>query len=207
MPTSYLNKESIANQSLLKLGGNGIVSFDDETLEANLVKQTYATKIQHYLSMSDWHFAIKKQQLSQLTETPVNKWTYLYQLPSDMIKEIRYYNSSNKSISSTINFERAEKRKVYSDETELYLDYLYYVDESYWPHWFVSFVVVAYAADIAYALTRDQSLEDSLLVKAFGPLQDNLTGGLFGDALKNNSQTTPAASFKLTHLTQSRFAF
>lgn len=207
MPTSYINKESIANQALLELGGNGIVSFDDETLESNLVKQTYFTKVQNYLSLSGWHFAIKKQQLTRLTETPVNKWTYIYELPSDIIKLVTIYNSSNVSSSSTNNYERANERRIYSDDTELYADYVYYIDESFWPHWFLSFVIAAYAADIAYSLTRDQSLKSDLMVKAWGVPADNMRGGLFGEALKNNSQETPAPILRLNYLTNSRFIY
>lgn len=207
MPTAYLNKESIANQSLLFIGSTGLTSFDDNSTQANIVKATYSTQVQSYLTLTDWHFAKKKQQLTQLTGTPVNNWKYFYKLPSDILKLLRIYNSDDQSISSIDDFERTNERELYSDEDELYLDYIYYIDESYWPHWFVKFVIHAYASVIAFAITGDQSIEDRQRQIAYGSPSENGEGGLLSEAKIQNSQSTPSQYLKTNYLTSVRFGF
>jgi len=207
MPVTFTNKEEIANRALLKVGGTGLVSFDDETPESNLVKQVYKSFIQGLLTRGNWHFAMKKQQLTRLTETPINEWTYVYAIPADLLKLRSIFNSSEKNILTVDEYEIFEQRKLYADDIALWADYITYTDESYWPYYFVEFAITALASELAYPLTRDQSLVQALYVLAYGPLSDNGAGGLYGEAARQDSAMNPSEPMRLDYLTNARFSF
>ena len=207
MPVTYTNKEAIANRALLLLGGNGIVSFDDETTESNLVSQVYSDYIQFLLSTGSWRFAMKKQQLTQLDEDPINEWTYSYTLPSDFLKLRSLFNSSQVGARTIIDYELYQNRRVYTNETSLYADYLSYPDESYWPHYFVEFVINALAYQLAYPLTRDQNLQEYYKQQAFGSAAENWQGGLYAIASQADSASNPSEPLNLSYLANARHAF
>lgn len=207
MPVSYTNKEAIANRALLKIGGNGIISFADETLEANLVSQIYTDYVQYLLTTSSWRFAMKKQQLSQLAETPINEWMYVYALPSDILKLRSLTSSDQVGVLPPADFEIYENRKVYSDCIALYADYLSYPDESYWPHYFVEFVIAALAYELSYPLTRDQNIQEYYKQQAFGSAAENWQGGLYANAAYQDAQGNITEPLRLTYLPNARFRF
>lgn len=207
MPVTYTNKEAIANRALLLLGGNGLVSFDDETTESNLVSQIYNSYIQFLLSTGSWRFAMKKQELTRLDETPVNEWTYSYTLPSDFLKLRSLFNSSQVGSITIVDYELFQNRRVYADTTQLYADYISYPDESYWPAYFVEFAINALAYQLAYPLTRDQSVQEYYKNQAFGSAAENWQGGLYAIAAQADSASNPSEPLRLTYLSNARHAF
>ena len=207
MPVTFTNKEEIANRALQKIGAGSLASFDDETPQADLVKAVYKSFVQNLLTKGNWHFATKKQQLTRLDETPVNEWTYSYTIPTDLLKLRALYNSSQVSILSVNDYEIFEQRRIYTEETSLYADYITYTDESYWPYYFVEFVVAALAAELAYPITRSQSTQQVYEQMAYGPPQDNGAGGLLAEAMKQDSAMNPPEMLRLDYLTDVRFSF
>jgi hypothetical protein len=90
-------KVTITNQALILLGADTISSFSDTTNDASTVANNiYETIKRKTLSLYPWSFAIVKEQLARSSQTPVNEWTYQYDLPSTAVSGTPHqvYNSS-----------------------------------------------------------------------------------------------------------------
>lgn len=207
MPVTFTNKEEIANRALQKLGAGSLASFDDETARADLVKSIYTSVIQGLLTKGNWHFATKKQQFTRIDENPVNEWQYSYAIPTDLLKLRALYNSDQIAIVSVNDYEIFEQRRIYTNETTLYGDYITYVDESYWPYYFVEFVISALAAELAYPLTRSETTMALYKEEAYGSPSENGMGGLYAEAAKQDSSMNPPEMLRLNYLTDVRFSY
>ena len=115
---------SICSNALVLLGHESISAFDDEGIGATVASQFYESVYRAKLADFTWNFATKQIKLTKLTEKPLNKWEYSYQLPSDHIRTITTYPHSNYEILED---------KIYSSNDNLELDYIYRVDESFLP--------------------------------------------------------------------------
>ena len=200
-----VTKYEIANRALLKLGSNTLSSFEEATPQSITTAQIYEIFIESLLTRSNWHFAMKKQQLTRLSGAPINEWTYKYVLPADMLKLRAVWNSSQTSILTIDEYEIFEVRNLYANDTSLWADYIYRIDESYWPPFFVEFVISALAAELAMPITRDASMAQLFHAEAYGAPNENRSGGLYAEAARQDAAQTPVEPMRLTFLTASRF--
>ena len=67
------------------MGGSPIQSFDEGTVEADVVNAVYEDVARASLTNSRWRFATNQQQISRLTAAPTGRYDAAYQLPSDLI--------------------------------------------------------------------------------------------------------------------------
>lgn len=200
-------KIDIANGALIKLRAQTLVTFEDGTPQSDIVKQIYERIIQGCLRSSRWHFAMKKQQLTQLNETPINQWKYSYLLPVDMIKLYCVWNSNLTTILSVNCIEIFGNNRIYTNEKSLWADYTYRLDESYWPVDFVEFVTAALAAELAMPITGDPSLMQLYWNQAYGNPNENNQGGLYAKAALSDASQNPADVLRLNFFEQSRFNY
>jgi len=77
---------SICNQALSWLGGNLIISLDDNTDEAKICKANYEPLRDAVLEDREWTFAVKRASPSLLTEIPVYGFDNIFQIPVDVIR-------------------------------------------------------------------------------------------------------------------------
>ncbi|GAT35617.1 hypothetical protein TSACC_3688 [Terrimicrobium sacchariphilum] len=80
------SQPSICNLALAHLGKAEIMSLDDDSPSAALCKQFYEQTRDEVTQSHAWNFAIRRQTLSQLAESPVFGWAYQYQLPADCLR-------------------------------------------------------------------------------------------------------------------------
>ena len=113
---------SICSNALVLLGHSSISSFDEEGTGAEVANNFYESVYKAKLAEYPWNFATKQIVLSRLTKVPLNRWKYMYQLPTDHIRILTTYPHSNYEILED---------KIYSDNDCLELDYIYRVDESF----------------------------------------------------------------------------
>ncbi|QIU92148.1 hypothetical protein [Yokenella regensburgei] len=76
----------IINRALTKLGSDRLMSEADDNAASRAVAAIYDGTLDNLLRTYRWSFAIKRMQLSQLTEEPVFGYQFAYQLPSDCIR-------------------------------------------------------------------------------------------------------------------------
>jgi len=139
---------SISSNALLMLGDTTISSFTQGTTGSTVAANLYETSLRALLSSHRWRFATKKVQLARLTATPLNDYTYQFQLPTDFIMLIKLQDSSDFEIYGD---------KLYSNQSTAYIDYIYRVDETYFPPWFTKTLEFFLAAQFAIPVTGNST--------------------------------------------------
>ena len=76
------SKVTIVNAALHKLGGKRIASFDDESSNADLARDTYEQLRDKLLRAHDWDFASRRASLAASATSPVWEFESAYPLPS-----------------------------------------------------------------------------------------------------------------------------
>ena len=151
---------SISNKALLKCGAATIANFSEGTHEANVCSTMYETVKQGLLYYTFWNFAIAKQQLNLLAETPTDaSYKNAHSLPGDIIRIQSVFDTNGDPI---IDYS-VEGQKIYSNETQIYLEYVQDMDEQYFPVFFIEALVAKMAYEINEAITGIGSLSDRLL--------------------------------------------
>jgi hypothetical protein len=135
---------SMCSNALLLIGHGTISSFTEGGAGATVAANLYPTTYENLLTLFRWRFATAKRDLSRLTATPLNEWTYAYQLPADYLVGIKTWPQSD--------FEIYED-KLYSNLTAVALDFIFKPDESRLPPWFVKLLEFALAAQFAIPIT------------------------------------------------------
>lgn len=199
-----VTKFEICSRALVELGEEAISSFDIKG-PATTCGLIYPEYIKYLLSIHPWKFTLKKVQLARLTTTPVNKWKYAYQLPSDMVIFRAFYNNNNVGARAITHYEIFENR-VLTDEEEVYIDYQIQVSEENFPSYFTEFAIMALASKLAMTITDDAKIEERVTVKAWGLPSDNKNGGEFGVAKKLDTQQNPSIAIEANDLIAARFA-
>lgn len=189
MSLFYLaNKEIIANRALTALGSEGLISFEDGTPQAQVVKQIYSTYIQGLLTKGNWSFATTQAQLTQLNITPIAQWNYTFAFPADCLKLRTLYASNQIYVLPLDYYQIFETRYIYTNQQELWAQYINVVDEAQWPYYFIEFAIKALASELAYPITRDLTLREYYRAEAFGSPAENGLGGLYAEAASQDSK-------------------
>lgn len=136
----------ICSNALILIGDKPLANLNEDRDGAVVAKNLYETTVRSLLTSHRWRFAIKKASLSQLTTTPVNEWTYQYQLPTDHISTIRTYPSSSYEI-----FED----KLLSNNTSVELDYIFRINENYFPPYFTEALEYLMASKMCVPVTGE----------------------------------------------------
>jgi len=84
--------------------------------------------------------------------TPLNTWQYQYQLPTDFILA--------SGVNGSLNYE-IYGDKLYSNDSEIELDYIYRADESLMPVWFQQVLEYNLAFKFAIPVTGTSSKQES----------------------------------------------
>jgi len=84
----------ICNGALRRIGASTITSLSQGTKNANWCNDRFAEMRNALLEMHPWNFAVKSVALAQLTATPVVKFDYAYQLPTDFIRLVSAHDSN-----------------------------------------------------------------------------------------------------------------
>ena len=77
---------SLCSKALIKLGARPIVSFNENTAEAEVASQLYTSVRDAMLSAYPWRFATSQSELARLAENPKADYAYSYQLPNDFLR-------------------------------------------------------------------------------------------------------------------------
>jgi hypothetical protein len=156
------SKVDIANSALVKIGAEVILSFDDDSKEAQVVKARYDSVRRIVLRMHPWNCATKRTTTSALSTTPDFGWTYQHQLPVDCLRilavneEVEYKEDEDY---------RIEGRKILADSDEIELKYIYDLEDTNEMDALFAEALAAYlAADIAYSLTQDMQVRENMMV-------------------------------------------
>ena len=189
-----LTKFDICSQALTKVGADTIISFSDGTHESNVCSVMYDTIKKSLLYYTFWNFAIDKQQLNKLSETPTDKkFTSAHSLPGDVIR-IKAVIDQNGLPNYTY---RKEGQKIFSSLDTVILEYVQNMDETNMPSFFVEALVAKIATEINEAITGNGALTNRLA----NDFQQKLRASRIADGQENPPQNiVPAGRLIEAHL-------
>lgn len=196
---------SICNGALGRLGVSSIADFtsSDKALICGALYPKFATTL---LSIYPWRFALKKSGALTQTTTPDNAYSYAYLVPSDFLTLKNAYNNSDASAIPLSNGYEIFGADILTDETALYIDYVYNIDEDNWPDWYQNFVMTALASVLAVPITEDEKKEDFYRKLAFGTPSEAGEGGLYKQCKHIDARQQPHKRMKLQSLAAARFS-
>ena len=189
-----LTKFDICSQALTKVGADTITSFSDGTHESNVCSVMYDTIKKSLLYYTFWNFAIDKQQLNKLSETPTDKkFTSAHSLPGDVIR-IKAVIDQNGLPNYTY---RKEGQKIFSSLDTVILEYVQNMDETNMPSFFIEALVAKIATEINEAITGNGALTNRLA----NDFQQKLRASRIADGQENPPQNiVPAGRLIEAHL-------
>ena len=79
----------IANSALTKLGEKRITALTDNQKGAREINAVFELRRDKLLRAFNWNFAMKRTNLSALSDAPEWGYTYQYQLPSDCLRVVQ----------------------------------------------------------------------------------------------------------------------
>jgi hypothetical protein len=151
-------KIDICARALVMIGAQPISSFTDGSTEALVANNIYNDIAEASLTRHRWRFATTQSTLSLLTNTPTGRYDYAYQMPtSPEVLQI---------ISITVNdyvipYSRYQNYiyvNTYGSTSSLVMDYIYKVDEAYFPPHFRLALEYELASVFAGSVARDSSM-------------------------------------------------
>ena len=153
------SKVSIYNQALTKCGAATISALTDGSHEANTCSTMYDNVRDGLLYYQFWNFAMKKQALNRLNETPNDKnYLYAHSLPGDVVRIKGLFDDNGVYLEDYVVI----GAKVYSNSTTLFMEYVQNIIEDDMPVFFVEALIAKLALEINEAITGIGTLTQRL---------------------------------------------
>ena len=180
------SKTDLANQALSRLGEPRISDYGENSPNAVTIRLHYDTVRESLLRMHPWNFAVKRAELTALSDDPTFGVDNQYQLPADYIR----LNSLNgiEAKSCLDNF-TIEGKALLTDSTTAKITYIYDVtDVSLFDPVFREVLICRLAAEIALDVSHSESKRNAMLGMA-----DTLMGeATFQDSSETDPKTLSA---------------
>ena len=187
------SKLSICSDALILLGAKPLSSFSEGTDSAQICDRIYDDVRDFVIGMYPWSFTVKKTQLAQLVDSPVNEYTYKYSLPSDVLGSgVRAVYDSNSTGVTPINtgWEIIGNELNTNLET-VFVDYQHRPTEDVMPTYFVQLLKYYMTWHIAESVTDQITKADYYKTICVGLPSENMRGGMFRQATQIDSQLRP----------------
>ena len=153
-----LSSIELCSSALVKLGADGISSFDDGSAEARVAARLYPLTRDALLSAHPWSFATRQTALARLVEVPTTTFAYAYQLPIDYLKAI---SAGGEGRGSGLVFQIVN-RQIHTDAAAPTLTYIFRPSEGDFPAYFNAALVARLAAEFCLPLTENSSRAERL---------------------------------------------
>lgn len=177
-------KIALISKALILLGEKPANSLSENrygvTVMANLFELQYESELQN--NGHGWHFARAKKALSRLNSTPLNEYSYVFQLPSDCLLPVGSFPSTRYEIYGD---------HVYANVASMDLEYKFKPDVSEIPSYFSLLMVFALARVGAKAITES----DATANKWEGEYDRQYARSQFADAQGRPNKTTASSPF------------
>lgn len=148
------SKIDLVSNALILIGDTPINSLTGGTRREQVASNLYDNIVKFELSKHRWGFARKKAQLSLTTDTPVDEWNSIYQLPTDNLVLIKIVPRTPYQIYGD---------KLYANVSgKVTCDYIADVAESEWPEYFSKMIEYALARDFATSIRDSSTVADRM---------------------------------------------
>ena len=148
----------ICARALVIIGAQPITSFSDGSTEALVASNIYEDITRAALTRCRWRFSTTQKSLSLLAAEPAGRFDYAYQMPSD--PEVLQINTItvNDMVIPYSRYKDFIYVNGYDSNNTLIMDYIYRVDESYFPPHFILALEYELAAIFAGSVARDAAM-------------------------------------------------
>lgn len=139
----------ICSGALIMIGAEPITSLTEDTTEGKVCANLYRRTMEDLLTSHRWRFAVGQVAMSRLEDEPDGKWDAAYQLPDDCLTPITVMIGG-----TVIAFDRFEDNIYCNASTSdtVVLQGIFWVDEQFWPPYFIRLAEFKLASLIAEAL-------------------------------------------------------
>lgn len=194
MPITLTDLQHV-NLALTGLGASPIASLASTNDRAVTCNMHYPLLREKFLSEFPWSFAHDHVRLSALSGTPFG-WDIQYQLPPTAIKAIplAVYQNSNTN-SPPFKSYKIVKDRLYTNVTEIWIEYSFVPDEDQWPAYFSDLIVEALKEKIEEAITGEIDPKRDLKMKVYGP-DLSIPGGMVSAARRSDRRDAPVEVFQ-----------
>lgn len=146
----------ICNGALTMIGDNTITSLTEGTTRSVVCAQHYHKSRNALLRGYPWNFAMKREALAQLVETPEWGFAYYYQLPTDSVRVWKINHDQKVAW-------RREGDRIATDLESLDILYISKVtDPNKFDELFIDALTVRLASKICFPLTAKRTLASDL---------------------------------------------
>jgi len=173
------SKLDVINLAFSLLNKSSVGDVVNSGVFADSASRAYELLFPSSISGKSWRFATTSQELNQLvTEPPIDRWQYQYQLPSDYLAAVRTYPRMDFQIYGD---------KLYSNHNAVVLEYRFQPDITHCPAYYIHYLAYVIAAWYADSVAENEKLAERLLT---------LSDRQLGEALFTDSQSHPTPSME-----------
>ena len=168
----------LCNSALNLLGASTISALTDDTKNARLCNQRYEPVRNRIFRSHPWNCLQERLELAQSTTTPAWGYSFKYDLPGDCLRLLRIldYDSDHK----------VEGRSILSNNSSMKILYISRVtDPNQYDENLRETLSAALAADIAYAITSNNTTQQNMLAL----YQEKLRDARFVDSTEGYNTT------------------
>lgn len=187
---------SIANQALIKVGADRIISIDEDSKQAKILKAIWDAKRDAELAAHPWTFAARRTRLAASSTAPAFGFARAFPLPPTCLRliEVGQWYVMYQGVDYGPLF-AIEGGAVLCDEAApLEIRYVSRVDEpANWPALFCEALACRLAAEICEALTQSLGKRQ----QAWDEYKAALRAARQANAIEQPPQPTPANSWWL----------
>lgn len=149
----------IANMGLVKLGDKQLLTFDDDTDHARVVRLTYDRIVDAVLRAHRWRFATRQATLALLAGTPTWRYTYRFQLPTDpfclKVTRCSADTYTSPTPNQTVPVWELQGRELLANDSTVTIEYVARItDPAQWDSLFTEAVVERLAMEWAIPITQ-----------------------------------------------------
>lgn len=145
----------ICNLAFTILGAARILDLNEDSENARRCNAIFPDIRDEVLAAHPWNFAIKRKALGQLVTAPEFGYSYQYQLPTDCLRVLETEDDSEFKI---------EGKYLLTDSGSVKIKYISRIeDASFFSPAFVTAMGDRMAAELAYAVTKNASLRESMI--------------------------------------------
>ncbi len=152
-------KIGLISKALVLCGEAPLNSLSDNRYGAEVGANLFELLYENELQSNIWRFAMTKGALSQLVAAPLNKWTFAYQLPPDMLLPLGIWPVD-------LQYEIYGDR-IYTDRSSVELDYMFKPKITAVPAYFATLLTFSLAQHFIKPITESDKAVQIMTEKYF----------------------------------------
>lgn len=153
-----LSDIALCSRALMRIGCEPIASFEDGTAESEIAGALYTPARDALLSAYGWSFATGQITLNRLEDAPLADYQHAYALPNDFLRAM---SAGTGTRGRGLDY-RITRSVLHTDAESVLLTYIFLPDESEFPPFFASALIVRLASEFCIPLTESTSRAEIL---------------------------------------------